>query len=226
MKKQGNAASIVEEGAGIVPGDMLPHPHSLVFLIQGLETLCRKNHGSKVSVQDVVDMLGPRSFAPVILAVGLIAVTPIDSVPTLPTTFGAIIFLAAAQMLAGRRSLWLPRIVARRAVNAEKLLKALDRLMPLAQKADSWIGMRLTVLTRGPFLLAMAACCAVLALTMPFLEIFPLVSTLPSLAFVAFGIAFLMGDGLAALAGFALTAAALTVFFALIKAPLMFHAFG
>lgn len=212
--------------APVRPDDLLPHPHSIVFLLRTLEQLCRKNHGSKVSVGDVVAMLGPRSFAPVILAVGLIAVTPIDSIPTLPTTFGIIIFLAAAQMLAGRQSLWLPRLIADRAVNAEKLLKALERLRPYAEKADGWIGVRLIAFTRGPFLIAMAACCALLALTMPFLEVFPLVSTVPSLAFVAFGIAFLMGDGLAALAGFAITIVALTLFLTLVKLPLMLHALG
>jgi len=164
-------------------------------------------------------MLGVRSFAPIILAIGLLAITPIDSIPTLPTTFGIVIFLTAGQMLIGRRSLWLPRFVAERAVQADRLLKALRWLEPSADKADRWLGMRLTAFTQGPFLIAIAICCASLAALMPVLELLPLVSTVPALAFAAFGIALLMHDGLAAIIGFAFTAATLGLIVELAKLP-------
>src|SRR5690349_11052798 len=125
-------------------GDTLPTPHTLRAFIRALEDLCSRNHGTKVSIGDVTQMLGVRSFAPVILAIGLLAITPIDSIPTLPTTFGIVIFLTAGQMLIGRRSLWLPNFIARRAVHADRLLKALRWLEPYAEKADGWLGMRLT----------------------------------------------------------------------------------
>jgi hypothetical protein len=185
--------------------DVFPTPHTLQQLILSLEALCARNHGSQVSVQDVVTLLGPRSFAPIILTIGLIAITPIDSIPTLPSTFGAIVFLTAGQMLVGRKSLWLPRVISRRAVPADRLKKALRWLEPFAARADGWFGMRLTAFTQGPFLTVIALCCALLALTMPLLELAPLVSTLPALAFAAFGVALLMRDGVAALLGFAIT---------------------
>ena len=131
--------------------DVFPTPHTLQQLILSLEALCARNHGSQVSVQDVVTLLGPRSFAPIILTIGLIAITPIDSIPTLPSTFGAIVFLTAGQMLVGRKSLWLPRVISRRAVPADRLKKALRWLEPFAARADGWFGMRLTAFTQGPF---------------------------------------------------------------------------
>lgn len=201
------------------PDQTPPNPHSLEDLIRALEGLCLRNHGTKVSVGDIVEMLGPRSFAPLILAVGLIAVTPIDSIPTLPTTFGIIIFLTVGQMLIGCRALWLPRIVSHRAVNADKLKRALTWLMPHARWADRWLGVRLTLFTRGGFLTAIALCCALLAAIMPLLELVPLVSTVPALAFTAFGVALLVHDGAAALVGFGLTAATLALVFELAKLP-------
>src|SRR5690348_15916513 len=117
-------------------------PHSLREVLVALEQLCSRNHGTKVSIGDVMRMLGPRSFAPFILAIGLIALTPIDSIPTLPTTFGVIVFLTAGQMLIGRKALWLPRILSNRAVNADSLKKALVWMEPRAQWADHWLGMR------------------------------------------------------------------------------------
>jgi hypothetical protein len=194
-------------------------PRNLEEMVLALEALCMRNHGTLVSVGDILDMLGPRSFAPLILAVGLLAVTPIDSIPTLPTTFGIIILLTVGQMLTGRRALWLPRIISGRAVNADKLKRALAWLLPRARRADRWLGTRLTLLTRGGFLIAIAVSCALLAAIMPFLELVPLVSTVPALAFTAFGIALLMHDGVAALAGFALTAITLLLVAELARLP-------
>jgi len=66
---------------------------------------------------------------------------------------------------------------------------------------------------------ASALCCALLAALMPMLELLPLVSTVPALAFVAFGIALLMHDGVATLAGFVLTLVTLALVGALARLP-------
>jgi len=196
-----------------------PGPHSLEETLATIQRTCTRNHGTKVSVGDIVETLGPRSFAPLVLAIGLIAVTPIDSIPTLPTTFGVIIFLTVGQMLLGRRSLWLPHFVSGRAVNADRLKSGLARLLPYARRLDGWLGPRFEPITRGGFFVAIGICCAVLAALMPILELVPLVSTIPALAFTAFGVALLLHDGLAALTGFALTAATLILVFELVKLP-------
>lgn len=195
------------------------HPRTLQGLVISLQQLCLKNHGTKVSIGDIVGMLGPRSFAPLVLAVGLIGITPLDSIPTLPTTFGIIIFLTVGQMLTGRHALWLPGFVARRAVKADRLKSALDWLRPHAAQADKWLGVRLKLLTQGVFLLAIANCCAVLAALMPMLELVPLISTVPSLAFTAFGVALLMHDGVAALASFLFTALTLVLILQIFLLP-------
>jgi hypothetical protein len=200
-----------------------PAPHSLTDVIDAIESLCERNHGSKVSVGDIAHMLGPRSFSPFILAVGLIALTPIDSIPTLPSTFGVIIFLTVGQMLLGRRSLWLPGFAANRAVAADRLKKALDWLRPRAKWCDRWLRSRFAPLTHGPFLYAIAIACLVQAALMPMLELVPFVSTVPAAAFTAFGIALLLGDGLAAIAGFALSAITLALVVNLALLPFGLH---
>ena len=153
-------------------------------MIAVLRRLCVRNYDAKVSVGRIAQALGSKSFASVILAVGLIAVTPIDSIPTLPTTFGAIILLTVGQMLIGRRSLWLPRIIADRGLDARRLEAALIKLQPYACWADRWIRTRLSFLTDGGFVFAIAMCCAAL---MPVLELLPLVSTIPSVGFHGVG---------------------------------------
>jgi hypothetical protein len=59
----------------------------------------------------------------------------------------------------------------------------------------------------------------VLAATMPFLELIPLLSTIPALAFTAFGVALLLHDGIAALLGFVFTAATFLLIFQLVRLP-------
>lgn len=194
-------------------------PHSLCDLLLLLRLICARKAHSKVSVDDILKALGPRSFAPLVLAIGLIAVTPVDSIPTLPTTFGVIIFLTVGQMLLGRRSLWLPHFVSGRAVDADRLDRALVWLEPHVPRFDRLIGQRIAWLTHGGFLIAIALCCLLLAATMPFLELIPLLSTVPALAFTAFGIALLLHDGIAALFGYGFTAVTYLLIFELVRLP-------
>lgn len=194
-------------------------PHSLQDVLILLRSICSKNRHTKVSVDDILKSLGPRSFAPLVLAIGLIAVTPIDSIPTLPTTFGIIIFLTVGQMLLGRRSLWLPHFVSARAVAADRLDRALIWLEPHVLRFDRLIGPRLAWMTQGGFLMVIALCCLVLGATMPFLELVPLLSTIPALAFTAFGVALLLHDGVAALLGYIFTAVTYVLIFELVRLP-------
>jgi len=194
-------------------------PHSLYDVLLLLRQICKTGQHATVSISDILVSLGPRSFAPLLLAIGLIAVTPIDSIPTLPTTFGVIVFLTMGQMLIGRPALWLPRVVSRRAVSADRLDRALAWLEPYVLRCDRLIGPRLRGITQGGFLTVIALCCAMLAMTMPLMELIPLVSTIPALAFTAFGIALLLHDGFAALIGFAFTAITFLTLFELVRLP-------
>jgi hypothetical protein len=218
MQRQGDTDLAM---ATIVPDAAIgtPDPHSLQGVLAVMQVTCSRNHGTKVSVGDLVKAFGPRSFAPFLLAVGLIAVTPIDTIPTLPTTFGVIVFMTVGQLLLGRQSLWLPAFIAGRAVNADRLKRALLRLEPYARRVDRWLGVRLVALTQGASLTMIALSCLVMAALMPLMEFLPFVSTIPSLAFTAFGIALLMHDGLAALVGFGLSALTLLLMFELVKLP-------
>lgn len=182
-------------------------------IFDNLLATCSRSHGAKVSVGDIAAGLGSRSFAPLILAIGVLGVTPIDSIPTLPTIFGIVVFLTAGQLLLGRRSLWIPGIISARSVNGDRLKAALVRAKPAAKRVDTWIGARYGAFTHGGFLTGIAVCCMVLAVIMPFLEFVPLVSTIPSLAFTSFGIALLLNDGLASLLGFVFTLVTLFLVF-------------
>ena len=109
---------------------------------------------------------------------------------------GALIILVAAQMLFGRKHLWLPGFVARRSVSRQKACKSTAKLWGVARIMDRWFHGRLPGLTRGPFVRAAAVLCILLALTVPPLELLPIATTAPMAAIAAFGLALLVRDGL------------------------------
>ncbi len=201
-----------------------PRLNSLADLMLRLHRQCHDHHGGGLTCSNLVSVLGHRSFGPVILIVGLIALAPIREAPAMLALTGAIALLTGGQMLMARRAIWLPPFVGRRAMDSNRCDLVLSRYFPYARRADRWLGTKLNALTSRPFFMAMGLCCMLLAAAMPFLIRMPWVSVLPGLAFVAFGVSLLTRDGVAAAIGFAASIAALALFFSVIKLPLLLHA--
>ena len=153
------------------------------------------SHRGRVSIGHVAQAVGSRGYGAFLLVPALIELTPVGGIPGVPTVLASIIILFAAQMVFGRRHLWLPRLLARRSLSEERLAKAVDKMKPVGQWLDRWFHGRLTVLTNGPFARMAAALCIVLALTVPPLEFLPFASSGPMAAIAMFGLALLVRDG-------------------------------
>lgn len=173
---------------------MADDPTSVGDVLDRLEALARE--GDRVSLGHVVESLGNRSHGPLLLIPALIDISPVGGIPGLPTLLGAIIVLTAAQLLLGRKHLWLPGLMARRSLSAEKTCKTTAKLRGLARFLDRWFHGRLPKFTKGPFVRAAAALCILLALTVPPLEVLPFATTAPMAAIAAFGLALIVRDGL------------------------------
>jgi hypothetical protein len=75
--------------------------HSLAEL---LEVLGRAGEGKdEASVADIHEAISIRSFGPLLLAAGLIGLTPIGGIPAVPSILAVIIILIAGQLLIGLR---------------------------------------------------------------------------------------------------------------------------
>ena len=167
------------------------------------------NDEEQVPIGDVVEAMGARSFGPFIMLPALIEISPLGAVPGVPTFLALVIAITAAQLLFGRDHLWLPGFVRNRSAKSEKVLKAVDRLRPIAEWMDRWFHGRMKRLTSGPFPRIAAACVIALAMTVPPLEFIPFASTAPMAAIAAFGLALIVRDGLLMLIAGVLTVAAL-----------------
>ncbi|MEX2642337.1 MAG: exopolysaccharide biosynthesis protein [Acetobacterales bacterium] len=175
-----------------------------------------EEHG-EVSVGDVLEGLGSRSYGPFLTVPALIALSPVGGIPGVPTLLALIIILLAAQMVWGRTHFWLPGILSDRRIPSERLRKGLAWMRPVARRMDRWFHGRLEALTGRQAVRVAAAACIVLALAVPPLEVVPFVSSAPMAAIALFGLALLAHDGLLMLvAGVAAAAAAGTAVWFLI----------
>ena len=82
-------------------------PDTAKSLTELLDTVSTAAEGDTVTVGDVVDTMGERSFAAVLLIPALIMVSPLSGIPGSPTVAGSLYALICVQMLLGRNSLWL-----------------------------------------------------------------------------------------------------------------------
>ena len=172
---------------------------------------CADQAGDRVSVQEVVDAIGRRSFGPLLLVAGLLGMTPVAAVPGAPTIIAVLILLMSVQLLFGRKSVWLPRILLKLSVKADKLRRAVKVVRKPARFVDRLVKPRLQVLT-GPTADRMVAlACTVLALMTPPLELLPLVAFFPSAAVATFGLGLIARDGLLVLLGLTISAGVLGV---------------
>lgn len=154
---------------------------------------------ANISIGEMMDSVGRRTFGPMVLLVGIILVTPLSGVPGTPTLMGLLTLLTLGQVLLGRKHFWLPGWVVKRKIPQKRLLQGLRWLRPSARRIDCLTRARLTRLVKGPGLYAMAIACMVIAIVMPATEIVPFSSSIAGVALVAFGLAMVSRDGVLAL---------------------------
>jgi len=162
----------------------------------------------RVSIGNVADAFGPRGVGPFIIIPALVEMTPIGSIPTVPTMIATLIGLFALQILIGRPNLWLPEFVRKRNMDGDRLERYVDAVRPVATRLDRWFYRRLPYLTGRKADRAAAVAILLLCLTVPPLELIPMASTLPMAAIAALGLAMMVQDGLLMAIGFTLTSAA------------------
>jgi len=159
-----------------------------------------------VSAQDILQSVGERSFGPLILVAGLITVAPlIGDIPGVPTLLAIIVLLTLGQRLCQRRSIWLPRKLARRSLPQKKLLTGLDWAEKPARFIDGCTRQRMSWLVTGVGQYLMVFACILVALAMPLMELIPFSANGGGLALMAFGLAIVARDGLLALIAIAAT---------------------
>ncbi|THH34755.1 exopolysaccharide biosynthesis protein [Aliishimia ponticola] len=164
-----------------------------------------------VDVRSIMDQLGERSFAPLILVIGLLMVSPLSGIPGSPTISALLISLIGIQALIGRKHLWMPNALLNRTVPEETLRKAVAWLRRPAAWFDRHSHKRWPLFTVKPARWATMATCVCFTWFWPFLELLPFVTSFGAGAISLLSFGLLTRDGLYVLLGFAVVAISTTV---------------
>lgn len=182
------------------------------------ELLNRVEHAAQdrdaVAMRTIVEAVGRRSFGPLLLVAGLIALSPISGIPGAPTTVAIVVLLTAGQLVLRRSHFWLPRWLLDRTVSRHWFDAALRWLRPAARGVDRLLRPRLGALTRDAGVYAIAMLCVAIAVAMPLMELLPFAATVAGAALATLGLALIAHDGALVLVAvaFTVTTCALVVY--------------
>jgi hypothetical protein len=145
----------------------------------------------------LLSAVGRRSYGPLLLLIGLIAISPATVLPFTTTIVAAITLLIAVQMALGFKRPWLPKRVLDIRIPRRAFFAFLDRARPFVDRMDGvWLRERFAFMTVPLFVNVVALCvCAAALITFP-LSIIPFAPLAPGIAIVLFGLGMTARDGL------------------------------
>ncbi|MCT7374205.1 exopolysaccharide biosynthesis protein [Chelativorans salis] len=170
-----------------------------------------------VTVSQIMEAVGRKSFGPILLVISIVAFTPLGGIPGIPTVLASAVILIACQLLIGMQHFWLPSAILERSLNRARFRKTLGYIKPVARATDRVLRSRLQWLFQPAFVRVAAFICILVALTIPPLEVVPFAGTVSWGAIIVFALALITHDGILALLAFAFAfGAGYAVFFTLL----------
>jgi hypothetical protein len=161
-----------------------------------LDQLERSAHGDHITVQEVVEQLGHRSFASLMLVFSLISTSPASAIPGLTAFVAAVTFILVGQMIIGRDHVWLPAYLTRRRISTAKLCKGIGWMRRPVRFVERYLKARLTFLLHRPWLFVPLLLIMALTLFMPFMEAIPTSGSIASAVIALFAAGLLTRDGI------------------------------
>ncbi|WP_159712893.1 exopolysaccharide biosynthesis protein [Geminicoccus flavidas] len=166
--------------------------HTLSDTLDQLEQAVQGEH---ITVQNVVEQLGDRSFAALMLIFSLISTSPASAIPGITAVVAGIVFILVVQMVFGRKTVWLPGFITRRRMSSAKLCKGIGWLRKPLGFVERFLKARLTFLVHRPWILLPLLLILALTLFMPFMEVIPTSGSIASAVIALFAAGLLTRDG-------------------------------
>ena len=158
-----------------------------------------------VDLKTVVEAFGDRSFGPIMILCGLCMMTPLGALPGIPPAFGVIVIVFALQLLFRRNTPWMPEILRKVKIPADKLLKVQKKVQPVLAKIDGIIRPRLKWAATGPMQVLISVFAIILSLTFFPLGMLPFAVVAPATIILLFGLGITARDGVLTLLGLGLS---------------------
>lgn len=177
-------------------------PTTLTALLESLDTTATDADGNdRLSIDEVLTVVGERGYGPLALILALIATLPTGAVPGVPSVCGVSIALISTQLLFGKSYPWLPARLRHVSIGRNGYKKASRRLTPWTRRIDRLVRPRLHGLVGGLAARLIGLAWVVLGLCMVPLEIIPFAAAAPALAITLMALGLTGRDGLWVLAG-------------------------
>jgi hypothetical protein len=149
-----------------------------------------------MSMGELLDAVGRQSYGPLLLIIGLFAISPATIIPGMTWFAAGLTLIVAGQMALGLKHMWLPRWVLDAKAPRTLVRAGVREARDWSGRIDGLLRPRLQFLARPPFvnLVALLVIAAAL-ITFP-LGLIPLAPLAPGLAVVFFGLGMTARDGL------------------------------
>lgn len=168
------------------------HARALSDVLDRLEDVA---HDDSIRVGEVVEHLGHKSFASLMLIFALISTSPASGIPGITAIVAFLVFILAAQMIVGRDCVWLPRFVTKRSMSTDKLCKGIGWLRKPVHFVERFLRPRMTFLVHRPWIVLPLVLILALTIVMPFLEAIPTSGSIASAVIALFAAGLLTRDG-------------------------------
>ncbi|MEP2311759.1 exopolysaccharide biosynthesis protein, partial [Rhodopirellula bahusiensis] len=166
-------------------------------IIHQIDEVAENNE--QVKFGQVMDAVGRKSFASLLLIVGAIMVLPGPAdIPGVPVLLGTLVVILCGQMLADADHVWIPGWMERWEIGQSKVQKMLDWLRKPASWIDSMTAQRWTWMMNHATISTLAVAAILVAMSTPVLEFIPFSANLAGGAIFAFALSILARDGLLA----------------------------
>lgn len=183
---------------------------SHVNLAQILERAVPERREEKVTLREIMESLGTRSYGPLLFFFCLLELLPfVSAIPGMYIVTASVVILLSAQMLVGREQPWLPAWLLNVSLSREPLRKRLKRWAPWTTWLDGLIKPRLEFLVDPPFVQGIALLCIVFALAFFPLSPIPASEKVLAVPVAFFALALMTRDGALAIAGFVIAIASI-----------------
>lgn len=154
-----------------------------------------------LTLGELLNSVGRRSYGPLLLVIGLFAISPATALPGMTWATAVLTLIVAGQMALGLPRIWLPRQALGLRIGRRELREGVENSRPAARWVDHLLRRRLELLSKPPFVNLVALLCVGAALVTFPLGLIPLAPLVPGVAIVAFGLGMTARDGVWLLLG-------------------------
>lgn len=175
-------------------------------LAQVRHAILERPEADRVAIRHILVALEQNSFVVILLVFSLLLVSPLSAIPGATTLFGLSIASILAQLLLGRRHVWLPGILLNRLLPVPQILQALQWLETPAAWLEQRLRVRLVWAIEPPLSMMLTVLVFAAALCAPLMEVIPMSGTSVGAAITLFAAGLLARDGVFVLLGACLAA--------------------